>query len=98
MELYVWMGDRGCGHFIFLSVCRISTITLAATKIPDNSASEAEDITILIIWDRDRTGPSSQGIGSLSEQNMCDPKRLRARVSLIYAVLECADKIMLMDL
>ena len=98
MELSVWMGDRGCGHFIYLSVCRSGTIALTAMKSPANYASEAEDMTTLIIWARDRIGPLSQGIGSLSEQKMCDPTRLRAQVSLRYAVSECAAKIMLLDL
>ena len=63
-------GDRGCGDFISLSVCRSGTIVLAVMKSPDNSASEAEDMTILIIWARDRIGPLSLGIGSLSEQKI----------------------------
>ena len=98
MELSVCMGDWGCGHFISLSVSRSSTIVLAVMKSPANSASEAEDMTTLIIWARDRTGPLSQGIGSLSKQTMCDPARLRARVSLRYSASECAAKIMLLDL
>ena len=98
MELSVWMGDRGCGHFIYLSVCRSGTIALVVIKSPDNSSSEAEDMTTLIIWARDRIGPLSRGIGSLSDHNMCDPSWLRARVSLRYAASECAAKIMLLDL
>ena len=81
-----------------LSVCRSVTIALDLVKSPDNSTSEAEDMTTLIIWDMDRTVPLSRGIGSLSEQKMCDPARLRARVSLKYAASECAAKIMLLDL
>ena len=98
MELSVWMGNQVCGHFISLSVCRRGTIALAVMKSPDNYASEAEDTTTLIIWDRDRTGPLLRGIGSLSEQKMCNPTRLRAQVSLRYSALECAAKIMLLDL
>ena len=98
MELYVWMGDRGCGHFVSLSVCRSSSIALAVMKSPANSTSEAEDITTLIIWARDRTGPLSPGIGSLSEQKMCEPTWMQERVSLRYAVSECAAKIMSLDL
>ena len=92
------MGDRGCGHLISLSVCRSGTIALAVTKCPDNYASEAEGMTTLIIWDRDRIGTLSQGIGSLSERKMCTSARMRAQVSLRYAALECAAKIMLLDL
>ena len=85
------MGDRGCCLFISLSVCRSGNIALAVMKSPANSASEAEDMTTLIIWARERTGQLSWGIG-------CEPARLRARVSLRCATLECAAKIMLLDL
>ena len=92
------MGDRGCIHFISLSVCRSGTIALAVMKSPDNSASEAEDMTTLIIWASDRTGQLLWGIGSLSEQNLCNPARLRAQVSLRCDTSECAAKIMLLNL
>ena len=92
------MGDRGCGHFIFFSVCWSGTISLAVMKSLDNSVSESEDMTTLIIWARDSTGPLSWGIESLSETKMCNPARLRARVSLMYAASECAAKIMSLDL
>ena len=98
VELSVWMGERGCGHFIYFSVCRIRNIALTVMKSPSNSASEAEDMTMLIIWARERTGPLSQEIGSLSKQEICDPARLRARVSLRYAASECAAKTMLLAL
>ena len=55
------MGDQGFGHFIFLSVCWSGTIDLAVMKSPDNSASEAKDMTTLIIWDRDRIAPLFHG-------------------------------------
>ena len=90
--------DRGCGDFISLSVCRSGTIVLSVMKSPDNSASEDEDMTTLIIWARDRIGPLLQVIGLLSKHKMCDPAQLRAQVSLMYAALECAAKIMLLDL
>ena len=98
MEFSVWMGYRGCGHFISFSVCRSGIIALALMKSPDNSASEAEYMTTLIIWARDRTGPLSRGIVSFSDHKMCNPARLRARVSLRYAVSECTAKTMLLDL
>ena len=79
------MGDRDCGHLISLSVCRSGTIALSVMKSPDNSASEAEDMTTLIICARYRIVPLSRGIESLSEQNMYDPTWLRVRVSLRYA-------------
>ena len=69
MELSVWMGYRGCGHFIYLSVCWSGNIALAVMKSPANSISEAEDMITLIIWAKDRTGPLSQGIGSFSSRD-----------------------------
>ena len=98
MELSVWMGYRGCGNFISLSVCWIVTIALDVMKSPDSCSSEAKDMTMLIIWARDRTGPLSRGIGSLSGQNICDPARMRAQVSLRYAASERAAKSMFLDL
>ena len=98
VELSVWMGDQCCGHLISLSVCRSGTITLAVTKSLANYASEAEDMTRLIIWARDSIGPLSRGIGSFSKQKMCYPVRLCVQVSLMYTVSECADKIMLLDI
>ena len=64
------MGYWGCGHFVSLSVCRRGTIVLAVMKSPDNSDSEDEDMTTLIIWARERTGPLSRGVGSFSEQKI----------------------------
>ena len=92
------MGDQGCGHLISLSVCRIGTIALAVRKSPANYASEAEDMTTLIIWARYRIGPLLRGIGSFYEQKMCNSARLQARVSLRYAASECADKIIWLDM
>ena len=98
MELSIFMGDQGCGHFIYFSVCWSSTIALAVMNSPDNSALEAKDMTTLIIWDRERTEPLSRGIRSFSKHNICDPARMRARVSLRYDASECAAKTMLLAL
>ena len=92
------MGDRGCGYFISLSVCESGTIALAVMKSPDNSASEAEEMTTLVIWARDRTGQFLWGISSLSKKKLCGPTRLWVIVSLRCATSECAAKIMLLDL
>ena len=92
------MGGRGCGYFISLSVCWSGTVSLAVMNSPSNYDSDAEDMTPLIIWARDSTGPLSRWIGSLYDQKMCDPARLQARVSLKYAASECAAKIMLLDI
>ena len=92
------MEDRDCGHFISLSLFQRGIIALVLMNSPANSVSEAEDMTMFIIQDRDRIGPLLQGIGSLSEHKMCDPARLRARVLLRYAALDCAAKIILLDM
>ena len=77
---------------------RSGTLSLMVMKSPANSASEAEEMTTLVIWSMDRTGPLSPGIGLLSEHKMCDPARLQERVSLRYAASDCAAKIVLLDL
>ena len=79
VDFSVWMGDRGCVHFISLIVCQSSTIYLDVIKSPANSVSETEDMTTLIIWSRYRTGPVLGGIGSFSEQKKSDPARLQGR-------------------
>ena len=73
VELSLWMGDRGYGHFIYFSVCLSGTIALDVMNSPTNSASEAEDITTLLIWARDSTGQFLWGIGSLSEAEYVRP-------------------------
>ena len=98
MELSVLMGDRGCVHFISLSFCRRGTIALDVMKSPASYDSEAEDMTTLIIWARESTGPLSRRICALPEQKICDPARLRAQVSLRYSTSECAAKTMLLAL
>ena len=62
------MEDEGYGHFISLSVCWSGTIALAVTNSLANSASEAENMSTLIIWARDMTGPLSRGIGYIFER------------------------------
>ena len=79
-------------------MCQSGTIALTVMKSPDNSTSEAEDMTKLIIWARDRIRSLSQGKWSFSEQKMCDPARLRPRVPLRYTTSECAAKIMFLYL
>ena len=98
VELSVWMGGRGCGHFIYFSFCWSVTIALSVMNSPANYVSEAEDMTTLIILSMDSTGTLLWGIGSLSEKKMCDPARLWVQVSLRYSASECADKIMFLGI
>ena len=63
MELYVYMGDLGLGQPISMRVCWSGTISLDVIKSVANSASAAEDMTNLIIWDMVSTGSLKHGIG-----------------------------------
>ena len=73
-SIVVW----GCGHPIFMSAWRSETIYLAMVKRPDSSASEADDMTFLIICAVVRTGPLRMGIRNYSVSVMLAPERLRA--------------------
>ena len=57
VELSYWMGVLGCGHPISMSAWLSGTIYLAIMKRPSSSASEADDMTFLIICAIVRTGP-----------------------------------------
>ena len=57
VELSHWMGFLGCGHPISMSDWCSGTIFLAMVKSPASSASEAYDMTFLIICAIVRTGP-----------------------------------------
>ena len=50
-ELSVWMGDLGCGHPIYSSLLRIGTIVLAVRYSAASSASAADAITGLMIFE-----------------------------------------------
>ena len=81
-ELSVWRGDFGCGHFISCNVCCIATISCAVMNIAPSSASEAEEMTNLIIFASVSTGPFHRGIVSFSERKMCAPALLRSLLLL----------------
>ena len=70
VELSHWIGDWGCGHPIYTSVCRSGTISLAQMYRPASSDSAAEDMTHLIIWEMVRTGPLYLGTGTSSDNIM----------------------------
>ena len=57
----------GCGHPISVRACRSGTIYLATVKRPASSASEADDMTFLMICEMLRTGPLWRGIGTSSD-------------------------------
>ena len=76
------MGDFGWGHFIYSSVFRIATIYWYVILIAPSSASEAEDMTKLINWERVRTESFHQGMESFSERKMLAPAFLHPLLSL----------------
>ena len=78
VEFSHWMGVLGCGHPISMSAWRSGTISLEMEKRPAISASEADDMTFLIIFTIVRTGPLWRSIGTSSERMMQDPARLQA--------------------
>ena len=78
VELSHWMGVLSYDHTVSKSACRSGTIYLAIVKRPASSASEADDMTLLIICANVRTGLLWRGIWTSSESMMWDPARLRA--------------------
>ena len=63
-------------------------------KSAANSASAADDITVLMFRAMDNTGPLVCGMGSFSKTKMWDPTQLLALVSLRKLASECAARIM----
>ena len=56
VELLHWMGVLGCFHPILMSAWLSGSISLVMVKSPASSASEAYDMTFLIICAIVRTG------------------------------------------
>ena len=63
-------GGFVCGHFISCKVFLIATISCAVMNIAPNSASEAEDMTNLMIFASVSTGPFHRGMSSFSERKI----------------------------
>ena len=82
VELSHWMGVLSCGHTILMRACCRGTISLAMVTRPASSASEADDMTFLIICVMVRTGPLWRGIRTSSESMMWAPARLRDLLTL----------------
>ena len=78
IKLSVWIGDGGCFQNISINVWRMGTIYLAVMYSEPSSASAAEDITNLMIWEIARIAPFHSGVGSFSDKNIWAPERLRA--------------------
>ena len=86
--LLVWMDDFPWGHFISMRVWRRGTMYLAVIKRVASSASVAEDMTKLIIWEMVRMGTLYLGLGSSSDREICAPERLPVLEKLRYAASE----------
>ena len=78
VELYVWIGDLGCGQLISMSVLRSVIIFLYVTYRAAISYLAAEAITALTIYEIVNTRPLSFGLGSFSEIYIWAPALLRA--------------------
>ena len=70
------MGVLVCGHPISMSAWCSGTISLVMVKRPASSASEADEMTFLIICVIVRTSKLWRGIGTSSESMMWEPARL----------------------
>ena len=96
VELSAWTGDVGCFQTISNNVWRMGTISLAVMYSAPSSASAAEDMTNLMIWEIVRIGPFHSGFGSYSDKNIWAPERLRAVDLLLDSVSEWAARIISM--
>ena len=97
VELSVWIGDGGCFQHISINVWWTGTISLAVMHSAHSSASAAEYIKILMIWEIVRISLFHLVIGSFSDKNMWDPARLRALDSFLNPESEWAARIMSLD-
>ena len=93
LELSVWTGDEFCYQPISINVWRMGTISLAVMCSAPSSASAAEYITNLMIWEIVRIGPFHSGVGSFSDTTIWAPARLRALDLLLNPASEWAARI-----
>ena len=84
------MNDLGCGHPISSSVFRIGTIVLAVMYSAASSASDADDITGLMIFAIVKIYLFIGGVATSSVKKMCSPALLLALVSLGKPASACA--------
>ena len=76
MELLVCNGEGGCGKLISARVRQMGIIYLEVIKRAPNSASAAEVMTNMMIWEMVRTGLLHMGSGSFSDKNMWASTRM----------------------
>jgi hypothetical protein len=82
VELSVCIGLHGCGHPMSMRVCSWGTLSQAAMKSAESSASAIEAMTNLIMVAIVRTAPLKHGDRSSSEREICAPALLQDQVLL----------------
>ena len=92
--LSVCMGVWGCLWPISASVVRCGTALRALMYNAPNSASAAEDMTVLMSCARFRTAPLLVGSAQSDKRKKCPPARLRALGSLRYDASLCTTSTM----
>ena len=91
--LLVWIGVRGCGWPILVSICLRYTASFAFKNNAPSSASAAKDITAFMIVAFVMIAPLLGGSWSLFDRKKCPPALLQAFFSLQYPALLCMHKI-----
>ena len=71
VELSVWIGDGGCFQPISINVWQTGIISLAVMYSAPSSASAADEMTNLMIWEIVRIAPFHLGVGSFSDKKIC---------------------------
>ena len=94
--LSVCTGVGDCLCYIYSSVCRCVTASWKLMSSAPNSASDTEDMTVLIIYAIVRTTPLLDGFAVLTDMQKCSLALLRALVSKRYDALLWMAGIMLL--
>jgi hypothetical protein len=94
--LSVWIGVRGCGWPILVSICQRYTASFAFKNNAPNSASAAKDYTAFMIVAFVMIPLLLGGSWSLFDRKKCPPALLLAFFSLQNPALLCMHKIILL--
>ena len=94
VEFSVWTGDGDYFQPISISVRRMGKFSLDVMYSAPSSASAAEDMTSLMIWEIVSIGPFHSGVGSFFDKNIWAPERLCALDSFLNPASEWAARIM----
>ena len=94
VKLLAWIGDGGYFKPIYINVWRMGTISLAVMYSAPSSASVAEDMANLMIWEIVKIGPFHLVVGLFSDKNIWAPARMSALDSLLNPASEWDARIM----